>query len=170
MNIERRLWRSRLKYSAVTLQRGKFSQNYSQKTSHSSPAGVRYGVSLWIQHLIGFLPESLLSFMQYLTILDRVITVLDCIILAIPALWCLSHSKTGPKQYCGHTTYRSNEIIEPERRFLLQLGCRYSHCSDATRTARFFKSPSTPLCVQQLVKLTTKNHIDGFLCAELIGL
>ena len=38
------------------------------------------GYLLWIQHLIGILPEFLQSFMQYLTILDRVLTALDYIL------------------------------------------------------------------------------------------
>ena len=37
------------------------------------------GCLLWIQHLFDILLEFLQSFMQYLTILDRVITALDCI-------------------------------------------------------------------------------------------
>ena len=33
---------------------------------------------LWIQHLIDVPPQFLLSFVQYLTIVYRVITALDC--------------------------------------------------------------------------------------------
>ena len=36
---------------------------------------------LWIQHLLDILPEFLESFMHYLTILDRVVPILDCIYL-----------------------------------------------------------------------------------------
>ena len=43
------------------------------------PLGRGMGCLLWIQHLFGILPEFLQSFMQYLTILDRVITALNCI-------------------------------------------------------------------------------------------
>ena len=66
------LWR----YNAVS-----FLKKYSQKTPHSSPIRARYGMSLWIQHLIGILPQFLQSFIQYLTIFDHVIMALDCIIL-----------------------------------------------------------------------------------------
>ena len=36
------------------------------------------GCLLWIQHLTDILPEFRQLFMQYLTILDRVITALNC--------------------------------------------------------------------------------------------
>ena len=36
------------------------------------------GCRLWIQHLIDILPQCMHVVMQYLTILDRVITARDC--------------------------------------------------------------------------------------------
>ena len=47
------------------------------------PLGWGMGCLLWIQHLVDILPQLLQSFMQYLIILDRVITALDCILYAI---------------------------------------------------------------------------------------
>ena len=41
----------RCRYIAV-----KFLKKYQQKTRHSSPVRARYGVSLWLQHLIDILP------------------------------------------------------------------------------------------------------------------
>ena len=47
------------------------------------PFGRGIRCILWIQHLIDILPQFLQLFMQYLTILDRVITALDCIYIYI---------------------------------------------------------------------------------------
>ena len=48
--------------------------------THPVARPLRWGMGclLWVQHLIDIPPEFLQSFMHYLTILDRVITALDC--------------------------------------------------------------------------------------------
>ena len=55
-----------------------FSQIFTEDT-HSSPVMWRYGVSLWIQHLIDILPQFQQLVMQYLAILDSGIMALNCI-------------------------------------------------------------------------------------------
>ena len=66
-------------YSTVPLQRGQFSQKYSQKTPHGSSVRARYGLFFVNQHRIDIMPEFLQSFIPYRIMLDRVTTALDCI-------------------------------------------------------------------------------------------
>ena len=64
----------RCRYNAVL-----FFQIIQKRHPISRPLGRGMGCILWIHHLIYILSEFLLSFMQYLTIWDRVITALHCI-------------------------------------------------------------------------------------------
>ena len=61
-------------YNAVN-----FHPNSYKRHLIARPLGRGMGCLLWIQHLINILPEFMQSFMQYLTILDRVLTTLNCI-------------------------------------------------------------------------------------------
>ena len=54
-----------------------FLKNIHKRHPIARLLGRGMGCPLWIQHLIDILPEFLQSFMQYRTILDRVITTLD---------------------------------------------------------------------------------------------
>ena len=67
-------WKDIVQCRAVTTRQ--FSKKYSQK---ARPLGRAMESYLWIQHLIDILRGFLQSFKQYLTILDGVITLLDCI-------------------------------------------------------------------------------------------
>ena len=58
--------------------------NFLKKNIHKGhpiarPLGRAMGCLLWIQYLIDILPEFLQLFMQYLTILDRVITLYSAV-------------------------------------------------------------------------------------------
>ena len=64
----------RCRYNAVN-----FLINIHKGHSIARPLGRGMGCILWIQHLFDILPQFLQLFMQYLTILDRVIVALDCI-------------------------------------------------------------------------------------------
>ena len=55
-----------------------FLKDIHKRHPIARPLGRGTGCLLWIPHLIDILPELLQSFMQYPTILDRVITALDC--------------------------------------------------------------------------------------------
>ena len=59
-------------YNAVN-----FLKNIHKRHPVSRPLGRGMGCLLWIQHLIDIFAESLHSFMQYLTILDHIMTALD---------------------------------------------------------------------------------------------
>ena len=65
----------RCRYNAVN-----FLTNFHKRHPIARPLGRAMGCLLWIQHLFDILPEFLQSFMQYLIILDRVITALDYIL------------------------------------------------------------------------------------------
>ena len=56
-----------------------FLKQYSQRHPIACPLGQGMGCLLWIQHRIDILAEFLQSFIQYLTILNHVVTALDCI-------------------------------------------------------------------------------------------
>ena len=62
------------RYNAV-----KFLTNIHKRRHIARPLGRGMGCLWWIQHLIDIQPQFLQLFMQYLTILNRVITALDCI-------------------------------------------------------------------------------------------
>ena len=68
------LYTVRCRYNALN-----FLTNIHKKHPIARPLGRGMGCILWIQHLINILPRFLWLLIQYLTILDRVITVLDCI-------------------------------------------------------------------------------------------
>ena len=70
------------RYNAVN-----FLTNIHKRHPIARPSGRGKGCLLWIQHLIDILSQFLQSFMQYLTILDLVITSLECI-------YILCHSST----------------------------------------------------------------------------
>ena len=72
-------------YSTVPLLRGQFSQKYSQKTSHSSPVRAKCFVDPASDWFSAWVP---LSFMQYLTISDRVITALGCTFFTVVITTC----------------------------------------------------------------------------------
>ena len=55
-----------------------FLTNIHKQHPIARPSGCGTGCLLCIQHLVVSLPRFLQLFMQYLTILDRVITALDC--------------------------------------------------------------------------------------------
>ena len=68
----------RCRYNAVN-----FLTNIRKRHPIARPLGRGMGCLLWIQHLIDTLSQFLQLFMQYLTILDRVITALHCIYIYI---------------------------------------------------------------------------------------
>ena len=55
-----------------------FLKNIHKRHPITHPLGRGMGCLLWIHHLFDILPEFLQSFTQYLTILDCIITALDC--------------------------------------------------------------------------------------------
>ena len=55
-----------------------FSKNIHKRHTITLPLGRAMGCILWIQYLIDILPQFLQSFMQYLTVSDRVIMALSC--------------------------------------------------------------------------------------------
>ena len=61
-------------YNAVN-----FQKNIHKRHTIARPLGRGMGCLLWIQHLIDIMREFMQSFIQYLAILDRIITALDCI-------------------------------------------------------------------------------------------
>ena len=63
----------RCRYNAVN-----FLTNIHKRHPIARPLGRGMGCLLWIQHLIDILPQFLWLFVQYLILLDRVITALDC--------------------------------------------------------------------------------------------
>ena len=63
----------RYRYNTVNL-----LTNILKRHIIAHPLGLAMGCLLQIQHLIDILPQFLKLFMYYLTILDRVITVLGC--------------------------------------------------------------------------------------------
>ena len=67
----------RAKYCAVPFDTVSFLRNIHKRHPITHPLGRGLGCILWIQHLIDILPQFLPLFMQYLTILDHVITTLD---------------------------------------------------------------------------------------------
>ena len=67
----------------MPLWRGPFSHRYSQRHPLGCLLGRGMVCLLWIQYLIDILPQFLQLFMQYLSILDHVITALDCIRLLL---------------------------------------------------------------------------------------
>ena len=68
----------------------KFFHKYLQKTPHSSPVRVRYGVC-FVGPVFGWYSESVLViFMQYFPILVCVITALHCLVFIFPPDWCVS--------------------------------------------------------------------------------
>ena len=64
----------RRRYNAVN-----FITNIHKRHAMARPLGRGMGCLLWIQHLIDIMSQFLQLLMQNLTILDRVITALDCI-------------------------------------------------------------------------------------------
>ena len=58
-----------------------FPTNIPKRHPIAHLLGRGMGCGLGIQHLIDILPQSLQLFMQYLTILDRVLMALDCILV-----------------------------------------------------------------------------------------
>ena len=66
----------RCRYNVVN-----FLTNIHKRHPISRPLGRDMGCLLWIQYLIDILPQFLQSFLQYLTILDRIITALECMLL-----------------------------------------------------------------------------------------
>ena len=56
-----------------------FLKNINKRHPTARPLGRGMGCLLWIQHLIDIQPQVLKLWMQYVTILDRVIMALDCI-------------------------------------------------------------------------------------------
>ena len=65
----------RCRYNAVN-----FITNIHKRHPMARPLGRGMGCLLWIQHLIDIMSQFLQLLMQNLTILDRVITALDCIV------------------------------------------------------------------------------------------
>ena len=63
----------RCRYNAVN-----FITNIHKRHPMARPLGRGMGCLLWIQHLIDIMSQFLQLLMQNLTILDRVITALDC--------------------------------------------------------------------------------------------
>ena len=55
-----------------------FLTNIHKRHPIPRPNGQGKGCLLWVHHLIDILPQFLQLFMQYLTILDQVITALEC--------------------------------------------------------------------------------------------
>ena len=76
MNIY--IYTARCRYNAVN-----FLTNIHKRHPIARPLGRGMGCFLWVHHLIDILPQFLKLFMQYLTILDRVITALDCIYMCV---------------------------------------------------------------------------------------
>ena len=69
----------RCRYNAVN-----FLKNIHKRHPIARPLGWGMGCLLVIHHLSDILPEFLQSFMQYFTILDCVITALDCTQFTVP--------------------------------------------------------------------------------------
>ena len=79
-------------YSAMSLKRGQFSKKNTQKrhpTAHSLVRGM--GCLLCIQHVVDVLPQFLQLSMQYLTILDRVMTVFYILLNSVAQLALMAH-------------------------------------------------------------------------------
>ena len=91
------------RYNAVN-----FLTNIHKRHPIARPLGRGMGRLLWIQHLIDVLTQLLKLFMWYLTILDRVITALDCtyIYIYIGSCWlkCLLLNFAGFHWFCNNFT------------------------------------------------------------------
>ena len=94
----------RCRYNAVN-----FLKNINKRHPIARPSGRGMGCLLWIQHLIDILPQFLQLLMQYLIILNRVITALDCIRDLNPPYNIQSkHSLNGDTHYTKCTIWIFN--------------------------------------------------------------
>ena len=73
--VQVQLYTVRFRYNTVN-----FLTNIHKRHHIARPSERGMGCLLWVQLLIDILPEFLKQFIQYLIILDRVITILECII------------------------------------------------------------------------------------------
>ena len=136
----------------MPLKRGQISHKYSQKTPIAHP-NARYGCLLWIQHLFDIQPQVLLSFMQYITKLDRVITAFDCILPYI------SHPHNNSATLVKEMAWRQTDD-KPLIGSLLP--CLYLSIRNSLACARASKLTTTKMYMHHSVSLGLFHHDFNF--------
>ena len=82
-----------------------FITNIHKRHPMARPLGRGMGCLLWIQHLIDIMSQFLQLLMQKLTILDRVITALDCIVITQPADTTMELDHQQPQCWLGSRAF-----------------------------------------------------------------
>ena len=135
------------RYNAVN-----FLKNIHKRHPIARPLGRGMGCLLGIHHLSDILPEFLQSFMQYLAILDRVITALDCNIYIYISWWQQSYRLTEMIimiQYSPFTDSNTNSagiIWHKVKVFqtIFNKNSRFLHIKSLTLQALFQQQPTKP--------------------------